>query len=240
MSIDDRHITVVIPALNEESSIASVIRDIPKTIDRILVVDNGSIDRTRARSLAAGAEVVSEPQKGYGSACLAGIEAAGSTDIIAFLDGDYSDYPEDLLSIIEPLIDDRCDLSIGCREIFANDKSVLPRHQMWGNRLVCSLISILHGVRCRDLGPMRAIHRSCLEQLNMQDKNFGWTAEMQIKAFRSELRVLETPVRYRQRTGRSKISGTVKGSIMAGCKILYWTLRLMFSPRKRVRSIVDG
>lgn len=238
--INDHHITVIIPVLNEELSITSVIQDIPEQVDRILVVDNGSIDKTPEKSLAAGAEVISEPRKGYGSACLAGIEATGPTDIIAFVDGDYSDYPEDLLSVLDPLFHGRCDLSIGRREFYAKGKPVLPRHQLWGNRLVCALISFLHGVRCHDLGPMRAIHRSCLEKLDMQDTNFGWTAEMQIKAFRLGLRVLETPVRYRSRIGRSKISGTVKGSIMAGCKILYWALRLTGVPRKPACAVGDS
>lgn len=230
--INGQHISVIIPVLNEELSITSVIRDIPEQVDRILVVDNGSIDKTRERSLAADAEVICEIRKGYGSACLAGIKAAGPTDIIAFIDGDYSDYPEDLKSVLEPVAEGYSDLAVGCREFLSEGKPVIPRHQMWGNRIGCFLIGILHGVHYRDLGPMRAIQRSSLEKLDMQDKDFGWTTEMQIKAFRMGLRVQEIPVRYRQRTGQSKISGTVKGSIMAGYKILYWTLRLILTSRK--------
>ncbi|MXZ79807.1 MAG: glycosyltransferase family 2 protein [Gammaproteobacteria bacterium] len=235
--INGQHTTVIIPVLNEECSLGPVIRDIPDDGVRILVVDNGSSDRPRQLALAAGAEVVCEPRKGYGNACLTGIGAAGCTDIIAFIDGDYSDYPADLTSVLEPLAQGRCDLSIGCRQFVADGKPVLPRHQIWGNRLSCFLIGIIHGARWNDLGPMRGIRRSCLERLNMQDRNFGWTAEMQIKAFRSGLRVLEIPVRYRKRTGQSKISGTLKGSVLAGCKILYWTLRLV-STRKTV--FTDG
>ncbi len=230
--INGLHISVIIPVLNEELSISSVIRDIPRQVDRILVVDNGSIDKTRERSLVAGAEVILEARKGYGSACLAGIRAAGSTDIIAFVDGDYSDYPEDLESVLNPVAEGYSDLAIGCREFLSEGKPVIPRHQMWGNWISCFLIGIFHGARYQDLGPMRAIKRSSLRKLNMQDANFGWTAEMQIKAFRMGLRVHEIPVRYRQRTGQSKISGTVKGSIMAGYKILYWTLRLILTARK--------
>jgi len=230
--INGQHISVIIPVLNEELSITSVIRDIPDQIDGILVVDNGSIDRTREKSLAAGAEVICETRRGYGSACLAGIKAAGPTDIIAFMDGDYSDYPEDLDLVLRPVAEGCPDLVIGCRELLPEGKPAMPRHQMWGNRISCFLIGILHGVRYRDLGPMRAIQRSSLEKLNMQDTDFGWTAEMQIKAFRMGLQVQEVPVRYRQRTGQSKISGTIKGSIMAGCKILYWTLRLILTSRK--------
>ncbi len=230
--INGQHISVIIPVLNEELSITSVIRDIPKQVDRILVVDNGSADKTREKSLAAGAEVIHEIRKGYGSACLAGIEKAGSTDIIAFVDGDYSDYPEDLESVIKPVAEGCSDLVIGCREFLSEGKLVIPRHQMWGNRISCFLINLIHGASYRDLGPMRAIHRSSLAKLSMQDTNYGWTAEMQIKAFRIGLQVQEIPVRYRRRTGQSKISGTVKGSIMAGYKILYWTLRLILTSRK--------
>jgi len=230
--INGWHISVIIPVLNEELSIASVIRDIPKPVDRILVVDNGSVDRTCERSLAAGAEVISEARKGYGSACMAGVEAAGDTDIIAFVDGDYSDYPEDLASVLEPVAEGLSDLVIGCRKFPAEGNPVMPRHQIWGNRISCFLIGFFHGASYQDLGPMRAIYRSCLEELNMQDTDFGWTAEMQIKAFRMGFQIQEIPVRYRQRTGKSKISGTIKGSVMAGYKILYWTLRLILSPRK--------
>ena len=230
--LNNRYITVIIPVLNEEQSIGRVIRDVPDCVDRIVVVDNGSSDSSQTIALDAGAEVVNEPDTGYGRACQTGIQAAGKTDILAFLDGDYSDYPEDMVSLLEPLASGHCDITIGCRIA----EAVLPRHQEWGNWLACQLIWLLHGVRYQDLGPMRCVSRVCLERLQMQDNSYGWTAEMQIRAARARLRILQVPVRYRPRIGHSKISGTLKGSLMAGYKILFWTLWLALFRKSGVKG----
>ena len=229
--INRRHITVIIPALNEESAIARVIGDLPGEVDRIIVVDNGSVDNTALRARHAGATVVTESRKGYGSACIAGIRESRDSDIIGFIDGDYSDYPEDLLTILEPIANDHCDLAIGCRRQDPNAGPALPRHQKWGNWIACRLIRLVHGFHYEDLGPMRCLCRSTLEKLQMQDGDFGWTVEMQIKASRAGARILQVPVRYRPRIGESKISGTVAGSMMAAYKIIYWTLKLAFTPK---------
>lgn len=225
--IDQRHITVIIPALNEQASISKVIEEIPDYVDQIIVVDNDSQDATREISENAGAEVVSEPKRGYGRACLSGIDAAGNTDVFAFINGSYSDYPDDLDKLIKPVISDNCDLAIGCRQ----DDPTVPRgrftHQQLGTKLACITIRLLHGYRFEDLGPLRCISRSALMQLQMQDEDFGWTVEMQLKAAKLGQTILQIPVRYRKRVGKSKISGTVRGSLMAGYKIFYWIFRLL-------------
>jgi glycosyltransferase involved in cell wall biosynthesis len=214
--------TVIIPALNEAASIGLVIRDISRDlVSEIIVVDNGSTDGTADAALQAGARVVHEPNRGYGAACLAGIDAADSPDIIAFLDGDYSDYPEELGLLAAPIINGKADLVIGSRMAGADARRVLQPQAYWGNRLATFFLRLLYGFRFTDLGPFRAVRAESLKALNMCDKNFGWTIEMQIKAVRQGLRIQETPVRYRHRIGSSKISGTVSGSIKAGWKILY-------------------
>ena len=215
-------ISVIIPALNEAASIGLVIGDIPLDFaSEIIVVDNGSTDGTAEISRQAGARVVHELHRGYGAACLAGIAAADNPDIIAFLDGDYSDYPEELALLAEPLIQGTADLVIGSRMAGADVRSVLPPQAYWGNRLATVLLRLLYGCRFTDLGPLRAIRAQSLKALDMCDRNFGWTIEMQIKAVQQNLRIQEIPVSYRHRIGRSKISGTLSGSIKAGCKILY-------------------
>ena len=225
--IDQRHITVIIPALNEQASISKVIEEIPDYVDQIIVVDNDSQDATREISENAGAEVVSEPKRGYGRACLSGIDAAGNTDVFAFINGSYSDYPDDLDKLIKPVISDNCELAVGCR----HDDPTVPRgrftHQQLGTKLACLTIRLLHGYRFEDLGPLRCISRSALMQLQMQDEDFGWTVEMQLKAAKLGQTILQVPVRYRKRVGKSKISGTVRGSLMAGYKIFYWIFRLL-------------
>lgn len=225
--IEQRQISVIIPALNEQASIARVIEEIPDYADQIIVVDNNSQDATREIAEKVGATVVSEPKKGYGKACLTGIEAAGDTDIIAFINGSYSDYPDDLDRLIRPVALESCDLAIGCRQ---DDPSV-PKgrfaHQRLGTQLACIAIRLLHGYRFEDLGPLRCISRSALTQLQMQDEDFGWTVEMQLKAAKCGQIILQVPVRYRKRLGKSKISGTLRGSLKAGCKIFYWIFRLL-------------
>lgn len=231
--IAGQHIMVIIPALNESESIGRVIADIPDVVDHVIVVDNGSDDNTDLIARSCGATVVYEKNKGYGAACLAGIQAAEQddrdnltrADLIAFIDGDYSDYPEDLLSVIEPVAHGQYPFAIGCRQNTATNH-VLPFHQRWGNWLACCFIRLLHGYAFNDLGPMRCIRSELLARLQMSDTNYGWTTEMQLKASMLGASVLQVPVRYRQRIGKSKISGTVSGSLMAGYKILYWTIRL--------------
>ncbi len=215
-------VSVIIPALNEQESIARVINDIPRgCVSEIIVVDNGSADLTAYAAAQAGARVVKESEKGYGAACLKGISAASDPDIIAFMDGDYSDYPEDIEAVLAPVAAGRADFAVGSRIAGSNGRQVLPPHSYWGNVLSVWLISILYGFRFTDLGPMRAIRYEALRRLHMQDRNFGWTAEMQVKAIINNLSVEEVPVRYRARIGTSKVTGTMTGSLCAGCKIIY-------------------
>ena len=229
--IDQCHITVIIPALNEQASIVSVISELPGYIDQIIIVDNDSSDQTRVVSENAGATVISESRKGYGRACLSGIESTGDTDIFAFINGGYSDYPEELDKLIRPVAAGRCDLAIGCRE----DDPAAPKgrfvHQRLGTRMACLTIRLLHGYNFADLGPLRCISRSTLAHLQMQDEDFGWTVEMQLKAARAGAVILQVPVRYRKRIGKSKISGTLRGTVMAGYKIFYWIFRLAVTTR---------
>jgi glycosyltransferase involved in cell wall biosynthesis len=222
MNTGKERISIIIPALNEQDSIGLVIKDIPKRlVDEIIVVDNGSIDNTAEVAQSAGARVVREIHRGYGAACLKGIESANYPDIIVFLDGDYSDYPEEMEQLIDPIMQGRADLVIGSRILGSGGKKVLLPQAYWGNKLATGLIALLYNYRYTDLGPFRAIRFSALQKLNMRDRNFGWTVEMQIKAVQNGLAILEIPVTYRQRIGKSKITGTVSGTIKAGAKILY-------------------
>ena len=222
MTMKPPRISVLIPALNEAASIRLVIHAIPPgLVSEIIVVDNGSTDGTAAIAAQSGARIVHEPHRGYGAACLAGIAAADCSDIIAFLDGDFSDYPEELALLAEPIIQGEADLVIGSRMAGADGRRVLPAQAYWGNRLSTFLLRLLYGCRFTDLGPFRAIRAESLQALGMCDRNFGWTIEMQIKAVQQGLRIQEIPVRYRRRIGQSKISGTLSGSMKAGCKILY-------------------
>ena len=219
----DHTVGVIIPALNEEQSIGRVLADIPTGLaDTVVVVDNGSTDRTAAVAAAAGATVVSESRRGYGQACLTGMAAlaAADVDVVVFLDGDYSDYPEEMGSLVEPIIRGDADFVVGSRVRGERQQGALLPQARFGNALATWLIHLLYGVEYTDLGPFRAIRHEALERLQMADRDFGWTVEMQAKAARRRLRVTEIPVRYRKRIGTSKISGTVKGSILAGYKIL--------------------
>ena len=222
---DASHCTVIIPALNEEESIDKVIAEIPDWIDRIIVADNGSTDRTVERARAVGADIAHAPQRGYGSACLAGIEEAGETDIIVFVDGDLADYPDRMDTLVDPIVRDGCDMVIGSRVLGGAEAGSLTTTQQFGNWLACRLIRMFWGVRHTDLGPFRAITREALERLQMEDKDFGWTVEMQVKAAQQKLGVIEVPVPYRKRIGTSKISGTIKGTFAAGTKILWVIFR---------------
>ena len=229
--LSQKHITVIIPALNEEASIGKVIREIPKFVDQVVVVDNNSTDATRDVAEKTGARVIEEPRTGYGRACLTGIEAAGKTDIFAFINGSYSDYPDDLNPLVESVATDLCDLAIGCRQENPNEARGRFRHQKWGTQLACLTIWLLHRYRFEDLGPLRCISAPALRHLQMQDEDFGWTSEMQVKAVKTRQTIVQIPVRYRKRIGKSKISGTLKGSLMAGYKIFYWIFRLAVSSK---------
>jgi len=220
-------ICVIIPALNEQDAIGRVIADIPTDLVRkVIVVDNGSTDSTVQVAQQAGARVVSEPRRGYGAACLAGIAAAGAADIFVFLDGDYSDYPAEMGLLVAPILEGRADFVIGSRMAGGRGAGVIPAQARFGNLLACFLMRMMYGFCYTDLGPFRAISASGLRALDMRDTNYGWTIEMQIKAMKRGLRILEIPVRYRRRIGCSKVSGTVWGSVRAGYKILYTIARL--------------
>jgi glycosyltransferase involved in cell wall biosynthesis len=213
-------VAVIIPALDEEAAIGLVLGELPPLALEVIVVDNGSIDRTSEIAQAAGARVVREPRRGYGQACLAGIAAAPGADILAFLDGDHSDYPAQLVDVLSPLLAGQADLVIGSRRLGRRAPGAHPPHAVLGTRVCVGLMNLLIGTRATDLGPFRAITSTALGRLGMRDRTFGWTVEMQVKAARRGLRVVEVPVDYRPRIGRSKVSGTLGGTIRAATKIL--------------------
>ncbi|MFH1350871.1 MAG: glycosyltransferase family 2 protein [Pseudomonadota bacterium] len=212
---------VIIPVLDEERGIGRVISAIPEWVDDIIVVDNGSTDRTVQIARSRGARVIHEARRGYGSACLKGISSLKATDIVVFLDGDYSDYPEQMDRLIQPIIDGRADMVIGSRVLGNRDPGALASQARFGNRLSCLLIKWFWGIRYTDLGPFRAITYPSLKSLEMSDPDYGWTVEMQIKAAIKGLKAIEVPVDYRKRVGSSKVSGTLKGVVLAGTKILF-------------------
>ncbi|MCH9651449.1 MAG: glycosyltransferase family 2 protein [Deltaproteobacteria bacterium] len=220
-------IDVVIPAFNEQDSLPLVLRDLPRPpVQRIIVADNNSTDDTARVALEGGAVVVPAPRQGYGSACLSGLEYLRRhepPEIVVFIDGDYSDHPEELPRIIEPILEDRADMVIGSRVLGQRERGALLPQARAGNFVACWLMRLLYRHRYTDLGPFRAIRWSSLEALAMEDPDFGWTAEMQVKALRHHLRVVEVAASYRKRVGVSKITGTLKGTFMAGYKIL-WTV----------------
>lgn len=219
-----KRITVVIPAFNEASSIGLVMRAIPRRlVNEVIVVNNASEDDTAEMARRNGAQVVDEPRRGYGWACLAGIEAADAPEIYVFLDADFSDHPEELPDILRPILDDEADLVIGARVASKRERGAMLPQARFGNWLATTLIRWIWGFRYTDLGPFRAITSRALKRIGMEDKTFGWTVEMQIKALQCGVRVREVPVSYRRRTGVSKITGTVRGTLGAGYKIL-WTI----------------
>ena len=219
---DPTRISVIIPVFNEQDAIEKVIGDIPGHLPtEIIVVDNGSTDQTAKLAAAMGARIVRENRRGYGSACLAGIAATNDPDIVVFLDGDYSDHPNEMPDLIAPILENRADLVIGSRTLGNSEPGALMIQARFGNRLATSLIKILFGVSYTDLGPFRAIRYLALLDLNMRDKTFGWTVEMQVKAAKQALKIQEVPVSYRKRIGVSKITGTLKGTLKAGWKILF-------------------
>lgn len=217
-------VSVIIPALNEEQSIGHVLDDIPREYSQdVIVVDNGSSDQTAAVAASHGARVVREPQRGYGRACLRGLAEIQQPDVVVFLDADYSDFPNEMPLLVEPIVQDSADLVLGSRLMGRNDEGAVPPHAAFGNKLAGGLMRLLFKHRYTDLGPFRAIRHSALQSLQMRDPTYGWTVEMQIKAIKQRLRILEVPVSYRKRIGKSKVSGTIAGSLKAGFKII-WTI----------------
>lgn len=222
-------INVIIPAYNEAQSIANVISDIPNTVSEIIVVNNNSSDATFMNAQNAGATVLNETRRGYGYACLKGMEyIAGKTetpDIVVFLDGDYSDYPEELTKLVQPIIEDDIDFVVGARVKQLREQDAMMPQQVFGNWLATFLMALLFRSKFTDLGPFRAIKYPVLLGFNMEDKTYGWTVEMQLKALKQKITYKEVPVTYRNRIGVSKVSGTIKGSIFAGVKILGWIFK---------------
>ena len=222
------NIKVIIPAFNEQNGVGNVIGDIPGgMVTEVVVVNNASTDETERVASEAGATVLREEIKGYGRACLKGIEYVGKSvdkaDIIVFIDADYSDYPGEMVDLVQPILQGDADLVIGSRALGKLERGSMTPQQVFGNWLATRLLKLLYGVRFTDLGPFRAIKYNKLVELNMEDKTYGWTVEMQLKAAKNGFKCIEVPVTYRKRIGFSKISGTVKGTIMAGYKII-WTI----------------
>lgn len=224
---------MVIPALDEERAIGGVLEALDRTlVDQILVGDNGSRDRTAEVAIAKGATVVSVPERGYGAACLGALRhLSPEVQVVAFMDADGSDDPSQLAALVRPILLDQADLVIGSRTLGRAEAGALTPPQRFGNWLATRLIRWLYGQRYTDLGPFRAIRRSTLERIGMRDRRFGWTVEMQVRALQVGARVLELPVSYRKRIGKSKISGTLSGSAKAGWGILSTIVRLWARPK---------
>ncbi len=223
-----RKIDVLIPAWNEEEALPMVLVDLPKNwIRNVIVCDNGSTDRTAQVAHANGVHVISQPERGYGNACLAGMRylqtlpSSEQPDIVVFLDGDYSDYPDELPKVVAPILNDEIDMVIGSRRLGGMQPGAMTLPQRFGNWLAPLLIRWFYGQKFSDLGPFRAIRWDQLLAMQMEDKNFGWTVEMQVKAAKMKLRCAEVPVKYRKRAGgKSKVSGTIRGAFGAGVKII--------------------
>lgn len=226
-------INVIIPVFNESGSIGYVLKDIPLFVDEVIVVNNGSTDNTAQLATDAGATVLLETTRGYGSACLKGINyikqkpAEQQPHIVVFLDGDYSDYPTQMTELIKPIKEDGFDFVIGSRSKGKRETGAMQPQQVFGNWLATTLMKLFVGAKYSDLGPFRAIRWEKLLELNMRDTNYGWTVEMQIKAAKKKLKYTEVPVDYRKRIGKSKITGTIKGTIMAGYKIIITIFRYL-------------
>lgn len=225
-----QRVAVIIPALNEADGLRRALPALQRlAVGRIIVADNGSTDDTAAVARAHGATVILEPQRGYGAACQAGIAALTPRDeVVVFMDADASDDPDALPRLVEPILSGRADLVIGCRDPAQCESGALTLQQRWGNWLAGRLIRLRWGYGFRDLGPFRAIRRDSLTRLAMSDRAFGWTVEMQIRALQEKLRIVQIDVPYRRRVGKSKISGTIKGTLLAGYWILKTIARLWF------------
>jgi glycosyltransferase involved in cell wall biosynthesis len=224
-------VAVIIPAYNEAPSISKVVNAIPLEINAtIIVVNNGSTDKTVEEATSAGAIVLDESRKGYGWACLKGIDYAqkNGADILVFMDGDFSDYPSEMSLLIDPIVEGKMDFVLGSRVLGERERGSLTPQQVFGNWLATRMIRLFYGARFSDLGPFRAIRTDALNSLKMSDKTYGWTIEMQIKAAKKKLRFCEIPVTYRKRIGVSKVSGTVKGTVLAGIKIIWAVFKYRF------------
>ena len=228
----DENIVVVIPAYNEAEAIDKVVNEIPKFVNRIIVVDNNSSDATASIAERAGAQVLIESQRGYGYACLRALKFVSSLiekpDIVVFLDGDYSDYPEEMPKLVRPILDQDQDFVLGARVKSLREKGAMTPQQIFGNALATKLMRWFFKSRFTDLGPFRAIKYDRLIELEMEDKTYGWTVEMQLKVLKKKWNYLEVPVRYKNRIGVSKVSGTFRGTVMAGVKILGWIFKYAF------------
>lgn len=229
---DRLKIDVIIPAYNEEKSIGSVISDIPSDLVReVIVCNNNSTDNTRDVAIEYGAFVLDENRKGYGSACLKGMDYIAQKDIkpdiVVFLDGDYSDHPDEMPALIQPILEQDMDMVIGSRALGTLERGAMQPQQIFGNWLATNLIRLLYGYEFTDLGPFRAIKYESLLSLEMADPDFGWTVEMQVKAAKQKMKCTEVPVKYRRRIGVSKVSGTLKGTVLAGHKILWTIFKLL-------------
>lgn len=225
-------IRVIIPAFNEQNAVGLVVEEIPQEwVTEIIVVDNGSHDNTFEQAKGKGATAIKEPKRGYGQACLRGLEHIANSptkpDIVVFLDGDHSDYPEQLPELVAPILERKADLVIGSRALGQKEKGSMTPQQVFGNWLATTLIQWFYGHEYTDLGPFRAISYPKLLELQMADTNYGWTVEMQLKAAKKGYKTLDVPVNYRQRIGVSKVSGTLKGTIMAGYKIIFTIFRYL-------------
>jgi glycosyltransferase involved in cell wall biosynthesis len=223
-------ISIIIPAFNEESSIGLVLDALPQDkIHEIIVVNNNSNDDTARVATEHGARVVEEPRKGYGSACLKGIDELDAPDIVVFLDGDFSDFPEEIAELVNPIEKGDADFVLGSRMILPESRRALLPQALYGNRLAVFLIKLFFNYSFTDLGPFRAIRYKSLMAIGMQDIDFGWTVEMQVKAVKNGLRIQEVPVKYRERIGVSKITGTVSGTFKAGTKIIYTIFKYLLT-----------
>ncbi|PIE22115.1 MAG: UDP-glucose--dolichyl-phosphate glucosyltransferase [Planctomycetota bacterium] len=222
---------LIIPCLNEEEGLPKVLAALPIESEglRVVVVDNGSTDRSAERALEAGVELVRQDKRGYGAACLKGIEQLRDESVVAFCDGDYSDYPEQIAEVLAPIKAGDSDFVVASRMLLPESRRALLPQGRFGNWLAARLLRMFYGLRCSDLGPMRAIRRDCLERLGMRDQDYGWTVEMQAKAGRLGLSYSEVAARYRPRIGTSKVTGTIRGTIGASWKILFTLFRLRFS-----------
>jgi len=219
-------IVAIIPALNEEGSIGQVVAAVPRDlVSRVIVVDNGSTDRTAEVAGAAGATVVLQRERGYGAACHAGLMASAGADLLVFLDGDRSDVPEEAPVVLAPILEGKADLVVGSRLAGRREPGAMPPHALFGNWLASKVLGALYRVQITDLGSFRAIRRTALLELGMQERTFGWPVEMIAKAARRGYRIVEVPVSYRRRIGRSKVAGTVKGSLLAAYYIFATAFR---------------